>query len=183
MNISITSSINQKLVDDILRKMGKIRQKFKKGHTITTGIHSREGSQNKIGYDLESIAKTLAEIMVYHEFGTGRIPKRSWLRSWFDTNKKEISSKMVSTIIRASGIGKDIENTEFKTSELNALAIDLAKWLVRWVEQDQAHFQALRDKTITKKHRAGLSSPESPLIAVKQFLSAIYSKVDGKYAE
>lgn len=54
--------------------------------TITTGVHSAEGSGDHAG-------PSVAQIAEWAEFGLGQ-PQRSWLRAWFDENKTQIEATM-----------------------------------------------------------------------------------------
>ena len=57
---------------DALRKM--LAQA--KGLSITVGVHDAEGSASH-----QSTSATVADIASFHEFGTNRIPARSFLRA------------------------------------------------------------------------------------------------------
>jgi hypothetical protein len=50
---------------------------------VTIGIHSALGSVDHGG------GTTTLEVAIWNEFGTTRIPERSFLRAWFDEHKDE----------------------------------------------------------------------------------------------
>jgi hypothetical protein len=49
---------------------------------ITVGIFESEGSKMYASDDM-----TLLEVAIIHEFGTDKIPERSFIRAWFDENQ------------------------------------------------------------------------------------------------
>lgn len=53
-----------------------------KGLTLSVGIHESEGGATRGNL-------TVADIATIHEFGTGTIPQRSFLRAWADENASE----------------------------------------------------------------------------------------------
>jgi hypothetical protein len=55
---------------------------------ITAGIHEAEGSADHDGL-------TNAELGSIHEFGTGDIPQRSFIRAWMDENQSLINEWVV----------------------------------------------------------------------------------------
>src|SRR5947207_15729455 len=52
-------------------------------HRLHLGLNEAEGGAPKIGVAGEGTS-TLAEVARAHEFRAGRVPERSWLRTWFD---------------------------------------------------------------------------------------------------
>jgi hypothetical protein len=50
----------------------------------------------------EGTDKTVAEIMTFHEFGQG-VPRRSWLRDWFDEHQPQIRKMYIAIGSRVAG--------------------------------------------------------------------------------
>lgn len=65
---------------------------------VTVGIHEAEGGA-------QNGSATILDIAVWNEFGTSRIPPRSFIRAWFDENKSEVES-MWKSAMRAVAKGK-----------------------------------------------------------------------------
>ncbi len=75
------------IVDDKkYRKIEKQLLKFMKGW-ILVGLFEGERHTGGIA--------TVAEIGFFNEFGTINTPERSWMRSWFDANKKRIHKMFI----------------------------------------------------------------------------------------
>lgn len=51
--------------------------------SVTVGIHSSDGG------NAEANGATVLEVAIWNEFGTSRIPSRSFLRAWFDLNQEK----------------------------------------------------------------------------------------------
>lgn len=57
-----------------------------KGGEVTVGIHASDGSKPEG-------TRTVLEVAIWNEFGTSRIPSRSFLRSWYDDHEKEAEAR------------------------------------------------------------------------------------------
>lgn len=139
-------------------------------HRVTVGLHEDEGSQSKIGYNGQSTDSTLATVAAIHEFGAGKLPERSWLRSWFDRNEARFKTEM----------------TEAMKSEYEGDDEAVAKLGHKWglevrafIEEQQGQLAALSPKTINKKAKFHLPDPGIPLYATGQLIAAIKARIDG----
>lgn len=65
---------------------------------VTIGIHEAEGGA-------QNGSATVLDIGIWNEFGTSRIPPRSFIRAWFDENKEPIET-MWKSAMRAVAKGK-----------------------------------------------------------------------------
>jgi hypothetical protein len=67
---------------------------------LSVGVHEEEGGAEY------SDGATVAEVATYNEFGTERIPERSFLRTWYDENKEQAlidARKLFAYITRKGG--------------------------------------------------------------------------------
>lgn len=138
-------------------------------HRVTVGIHEDEGGEAKVDYDGSDSASSLALVAMWHEFGTGTIPDRSFLRQWHDTNLPRLKQAMKVAMQEEYGGNK---------SAVHELADRWADEVRRLIESG-ATFAALRQRTIARKSAAGLSDANKPLIATRQLINAIRARVDG----
>jgi hypothetical protein len=67
--------------------------------SITVGVHSGEGSAT---YE---DGATVLEVAIWNEFGTSRIPARSFLRAWFDENRDE-AKELWEALLKQVALGK-----------------------------------------------------------------------------
>jgi hypothetical protein len=81
------------------------------GKTITVGIHETEGA-------VQSGDTTIADIATFNEFGTSRIPERSFIRSWFDDKKAE-NADLLERAMRAVASGK-VANLDMALDQVGA---------------------------------------------------------------
>lgn len=56
--------------------------------SVTVGIHEEEGGETVDG------GQTIAEIGLYHELGTSRVPRRSWLADTIDEEQSRIDEAL-----------------------------------------------------------------------------------------
>ena len=138
-------------------------------HYVTIGIQEAEGGEAKIRYDGSAAAINLATAMRLHEFGTDAIPMRSWLRAWFDANVDRLAAGM------RFAMRDEFEGNANAVSEwAKATADEWRAWIAAGGD-----FTGLMPSTIAAKTRAGLRSPEIPLVATQQFVDAFRARVDG----
>lgn len=137
-------------------------------HRVTIGIHEAEGSQPKLGYDGKDSGATLAQVAAAHEFGAG-VPTRSWLRTWFDQNRAQLTHDMAATMKRAY-----LGDADAFERQGEAWAASLRDW----IEYHDGGLKALAATTLEAKERAGLPSPETPLFATGQLVAAVKAMLD-----
>lgn len=135
-----------------------------KPQRLSVGIHEAEGAQPKLDYDGKDTDESLVTVAAAHEFG-----ERSWLRTWFDSNRPRITAQMVNAL-RAEYAG---DHGVFERQ-----GEEWARELQEWIEYGDAHLKALEPATVAAKQRAGLSNPETPLYATGQLVAAIKSMID-----
>lgn len=80
------------------RRVRQVRD-LSKGARVTVGVHAEKASGAYAG------GATTLEVAIWNEFGTGRIPERSFLRAWFDENKERARQDW-SKMMRAVAKGK-----------------------------------------------------------------------------
>lgn len=74
------------------------------GQEVRVGITAASGSAAAQGEDsLKNL--TVLDIAEFHEFGTGTIPERSFIRAWFDENR-DLVRKQITNILQAVVKGK-----------------------------------------------------------------------------
>lgn len=88
----------------IIRDSGWSRavKKLFRGYEVTVGIHEKEGARDAGGI-------TNADAGFFNEFGTSRIPERSFLRSTFDKGSKvyKDTSKEAAAFVVRTGASLD----------------------------------------------------------------------------
>lgn len=137
-------------------------------HRASVGIHEAEGSVNKVEYDGKTSGATLTEVGLAHEFGI-RVPERSWLRTWVDSNKPRLQREMFEVARRA-----------YK-GDSSAFETQANKWageLRAWIGEGAGGLPSLAPATILQKQQYGLSKPETPLYATGQLVEAIKAMLD-----
>ena len=139
-------------------------------HRVMIGLQEDDGGQLKADYYFRLGVATLAEVMILHEYGTDDLPERSFLRAWFDANRDRLLDGMTAAM-RAEYQGD-------KEAVRTWAATTAAEWRA-WIA-DGGDFVGLRQRTIDEKQQAGLSEPETPLVATKQFVDSWRAKLDGE---
>ncbi len=76
---------------------------MRKQAKITVGIHGAEGAAAH--GEAEGQPLTVAQVGAFHEFGTSRVPQRSFIRGWFDESQAEIADLRRSQLV-LSAAGK-----------------------------------------------------------------------------
>jgi len=159
---------NEPMAEKVRRVLAGLATKIVP-HTVSVGIHAREGSELKIDYKGAQTPETVIEVALCHEFGIG-VPQRAWLRSWFDSNLARLREEATAAM-RAERDG-----------DKGAVQAAAAKWAeeVRtWVQSGEAPLVDLADMTKAERRRAGLSDAP-PLFATGQMMNAVTAKVDGQ---
>ena len=73
--------VNDKKLRDIQKEVEIFKNSF-----VSVGLHEGETPYPD--------GLTVADVGFFNEFGTENIPERSWIRSWFDANRRRIEKKM-----------------------------------------------------------------------------------------
>ncbi|NCX93984.1 MAG: hypothetical protein EBX40_04845 [Gammaproteobacteria bacterium] len=134
--------------------MDRISSELKKNYTVKIGVLSNEKREDGFG---------AAELAAVHEFGTDKIPERSFLRSTFKSRQDDFEQVMSQN--KASIIKGIVEN---------GLEPFLAKVGAEWVGYVQETFKAqgpgwmpLSPRTLAARQaRAGQGKPFSSTILV-----------------
>lgn len=140
------------------RRLLKRLDKARRGAAVTVGIHGPEGGAGHSG------GLTVAEVATFHEFGTGSIPARSFVRGWADEKETENEE-----VIRA--VAEGIVKGTFTTQQ------GLERIGTRFVASIQARIAggigpALAPSTVVAK------GSSVPLIDTGQLRSSITFKVE-----
>jgi hypothetical protein len=155
------------LTENLLGRAGSAIKRVKP-HRASIGIHDEDGRYAKTGYTGIPSDQDLAAVMREHEFGTSQLPRRSFLRDWFDDHLNELVTGM-GAAMRAE-FGGDPLAIPAWVKEVHA------KWK-SWIETSTELAQ-LSPGTVAAKQKAGLSNPDQPLIATRQFIEAWRAKLD-----
>ena len=158
--MAVKPTIKYKLNDSKLKKIIKELSKFGRGW-ILVGLH--EGENYIDG------ATTVALIGFWNEFGTSnklgeeRIPERSWMRSWFDTNRKKIEKIFIqmTNLIKQRKI-----NAVTALKRIGAWAVGELKRSIRDLQNPPNAFLTIRMK-----------KSSSPLIDTGQMMNSINYKI------
>lgn len=73
--------------------------------SIKVGILAKDGSEAKTEHDGSAGDVTLADVATWMEFGTDKIPARSFIRAWFDENEAR-AKEMLRVLLRSVLEGK-----------------------------------------------------------------------------
>lgn len=65
---------------DLVRRMHALA----KGARVSAGIHAQDGNHSHGG------ALTVLDVATFHEFGTSRVPMRSFVRGWMTIHEKDV---------------------------------------------------------------------------------------------
>lgn len=138
-------------------------------HRISIGIH---GDEAALAYDGSTSDVTLVEVAAAHEYGLGHTPERSFIRSWFDTNRPRLAREL-----------KFAEAAELLGGNPDAMKQLAQRWqseVRAGITSRAAGLRALAPATIAERERAGIGQ-ETPLYATGQLVEAIRAMVDGEY--
>lgn len=86
--------------DKGLQKVLEQAARLAKGMRLTVGIHGPEGAEPHKDPTGKASALNVAEIGTIHEYGTTRIPARSFVRGWFDENRDKIRETIAKIAIQ-----------------------------------------------------------------------------------
>jgi hypothetical protein len=130
-----------------------------KAPVITVGILAEAGKEAHVDDSL-----TVLEVAVFNEFGTDRIPERSFIRAWFDENESRLRtalSRMMVSVIAG-------KRTKEQALELLAQTCvgQIQKRIANGISPPNA------DSTIDRK------GSDKPLVDTGQLRSSISYRVD-----
>lgn len=96
-----------------------IRMLGKRGAHVTVGIHADDGAKTE-----KDSSRTVLEVGTYNEFGTKRIPERSFIRGWFDfydgQNRVTLTRLMQGVVQQAT---KRVEKDDLIMRAMNKLGV------------------------------------------------------------
>ena len=93
------------------RGLRELRRRLRKKGTVKVGILGAKGNATHQGTDL-----TVVEIGSFHEFGLG-VPKRSFIRDWFDLNEQDLKRDMKQVarrVLKGSKLKKELDRFGLK---------------------------------------------------------------------
>jgi hypothetical protein len=73
----------------------KLMKELAKKKSVTVGVHDAEGSKDHGGV-------TVLDVATWNEFGTDKIPARSFIGAWFDENREVGKSKLLELLQKDS---------------------------------------------------------------------------------
>lgn len=160
----IKTTDDRERFDKILKDMSKLDSSF-----VTIGVNTKEGEQVhpgniSDGRGNDASNTTVAEVAFYNEFGTARIPQRSFIRSTVDEKRISFES------LRNDLLNKIIVGRMSVTKGLTALGFRIQ--------------QEIRNKIITMKTPPNKPSTvkakgfNNPLIDSERLLNSITFKVE-----
>ena len=139
--------------------------------TVTVGVHDDAGAH---GDGAESVAQIAAQ----HEFGAGRVPERSFLRSTFDRNRGKYAD-LIKTL--AQDVAVQGQSPDLAARKLGVIASgDVKATIQAGIDPPLSpETKAARDEKAA--HGGGLASMAqtyTPLIDSGQLLASITFRVD-----
>lgn len=142
--------------------------------SLTVGVHSDAPSHT----DQEGTTLNMAELAAVHEFGTSRIPERSFLRAGFDAHRDDTEKRV------NEGLGKLLDG-EYEPSEVleyvgELLLGDIRETIAEGLKPELAPMtKASRDKKAAHGGGLeGLATSYTPLVDTGQLIGSLAYKVD-----
>lgn len=131
---------------------------------IKVGVLDKDGGEPKTEHDGTAGDVTLADVATWMEFGTEKIPARSFIRAWFDENEERVG-KMLHVMLRSVIEGK---RTREQALELlgQKFAAEIQARIASGIDPP------LAESTIKRK------GSSTPLIDTGQLRSAISYEVE-----
>lgn len=147
-------------VKDIDRGWKAIKREFKRA---TPGYAVRVGVQGEKGQEQREDGLTNAQVATFHEFGTSKVPERSFLRSTFAKHRK----RYIREIDAIAGV---IADGEDPTADLEFLGEEMRADVLKTIKDKIP--PPLSPATVARKR-----GEETPLIDTGQLINAISSEV------
>lgn len=139
---------------------------------LQVGIQPERGSVRKADYYGRRSSESLTEVAKKHEFGSGTIPERSFLRSTFEKNENKYRMNIIHNV-RAAAMSKrgKILATRKALNELGEMMVkDIKRTIMSFIPP------TLSEKTMRNRRSAGVTGFR-PLLATRQLYEAISHKV------
>ena len=154
-----------KLLDDLLNSE----------HDVKIGILSKDFKESKKYYDedgtIDKSDKTLGEIAYIHEFGSGNVPERSFLRSTWDSQKRTIDKTI--QVLAKINVKREDYRVEKLLESIGVFMVGKVKQTFR-----NNNWPPLEDPTRGGKNKSGGATP---LIDTGQLINSIdYKIIEGK---
>lgn len=164
---AITVKITDKGVKDASVKL------FGSGKaSVTVGVFGSKGAEPHKGESTKPL--TMVEIAAIHEFGAGKIPQRSFIRSYFDANMPKLQAQMLKImeglIAKAVKTGQPITEGD-RRKALNLIGVYVVGEIQRRIAAGEI-VPPLAQSTIDRK------GSSKPLIDKGQLRSSISHKVE-----
>lgn len=142
--------------------------------SLTVGVHSDAPKHT----DEQGQAINMAELAAVHEFGTSRVPERSFLRAGFDAHREETEQRV------SDAVGKLLDGA-FEPGQVleyagELLLGDIRETISAKIAPDLAPAtKASRDKKAGHGGGlAGLAGSYTPLVDTGQLIGSLAYKVD-----
>jgi hypothetical protein len=165
MTQGVTITDDRRLYDAIQREVAKLR-----GAVVTVGIHGDDSRR-------DDGAQTNPQIGAIHEFGSGRIPERSFLRSTVDG-----SDKIVKTAEQAaSDVAHGKLSAEKAANRVGVVAVGAVKRTIQSRIPPPLSQQTLERRAAKGAHGGGLASmggAATPLIDSGQLIQSIQYRAE-----
>ena len=161
--MKMTFQMDPQALERIKARMREIAGRVPSAHW-SIGLHEEDGEVPALGYDGKPTTAKLIEVALAHEFGTGRLPDRSWLRACFDANAVRWRTAMV----RAARA----EFQRGETGAIEALAHEMLDTFRAWIADDVGELAPLARTTIAERIAHGLPAGP-PLKAIGQLVESI----------
>ena len=149
----------------ILREVAKLR-----GATVTIGVHGTGGTYPD--------GQTVAEVATIHEFGAGRIPERSFLRSTVDGNPKP----MIEAQKSAANVCRDLISARQCAERIGLVTVGAVKETILSGIAPPLSQQTIQSRMKKGEHGGGLASKAgatTPLVDTGQLIGSITHEVTG----
>lgn len=139
--------------------------------TVTIGVHDDAGAHG-------NSAVSVAHLAAIHEFGTDRIPERSFMRATFDAKRGEYTD-LIKTL--ANDVAVQGQSPELAARKLGVIASnDVKRTIQDGIEPDLADAtkRARDDKAAHGGGLASMAQTYTPLIDSGQLIASITFRVD-----
>lgn len=156
---------NRAKLDAILREVHKLA-----GATVTIGVHGDDADRKDGEF-------TNPQLGAVHEFGSGRIPERSFLRSTVDSGKPMEFAEQVSAKVARGDM-----TAEKAAQQVGVVVVGQVKQTIKNKIPPPLSEQTIKSRMAKGAHGGGLASlgnSTTPLIDTGQLVQSIQFRVEG----
>ena len=157
---------DRRVLDRIMREVAKLR-----GATVTVGVHADAGVHG-------DGPETVAQVAATHEFGSGRVPERSFLRSTVDGNPKPMiqAQKAAAAVCRGSLSAHDA------AEQIGVVTVGAVKETILSRIPPPLAPSTVQRRLEKGEHGGGLASKSdalTPLVDTGQLIQSIQYRTEG----